>query len=431
MQPLWAATAPTGVDFPELQRALRTQVAIVGAGYTGLSAALHSVERGLDTALIDACGIGERASGLNGGQVIAGVKHDPDELLLRFGPRLGAAVIDSVGTAPDLVFDLIRRHGIACDAVRTGWIQAAISTPELQVLRARVAQWRRFGVDARLLDRDQTGQLTGAHGYCGAWLDPRGGTVQPLAYARGLARAAQRAGVRIYPRSPALRLDPHGSRWRIATPAGSITASQVIIATDAYADRLVDPLRRSLVPVPSFQVATAPLPAALRASILPQGQSVSDTGPLLRYFRLDAQGRLLMGSRGAFNQAPTPDSTRHLYQAVQQLFPRLRGIAFDFHWSGLVAITSDRLPHLHAMAPGMWAGLGYNGRGVAMATAMGRLLARLAAGDPAGELGFPITPLRPMRLHRFAHLGARMALQLLKLRDRGQRRRAAESSTPL
>src|SRR5579872_404396 len=162
MQPLWAATAPAGVDFPQLQRALRTQVAIVGAGYTGLSAALHSVERGLDTAVIDACSIGERASGLNGGQVIAGIKDDPDQLLRRFGPRRGAALIDTVGAGPDLVFDLIRRHGIDCDAVRNGWIQAAISTRELQGLQARATQWQRLGIDARLLDADQTALLTGA-----------------------------------------------------------------------------------------------------------------------------------------------------------------------------------------------------------------------------------------------------------------------------
>jgi glycine/D-amino acid oxidase-like deaminating enzyme len=346
-------------------------------------------------------------------------------LLQRFGQRQGAALIDIVTAAPDLVFELIGRHGIQCDAVRNGWIQAAISARELQGLQVRASQWRRFGVDARPLDRDQTERLTGAYGYCGAWLDPRGGTVQPLAYARGLARAAQRAGVRIYARTPALRLQPQGGNWRIATPGGSITALQVIIATDAYTDRLVDPLRRSLVAVPSFQVATTPLPAALRGSILPQGQSVSDTGPLLRYFRLDAHGRLLMGSRGAFGREPTPDNTRHLHDAVRQLFPQLGDIAFEFHWGGLVGITGDRLPHLHAVARGLWAGLGYNGRGIAMATAMGRLLARVAAGDAPGDLGFPVTPVRPFRLHRFARLGARMALQLLKLRDRQERRRAA------
>jgi glycine/D-amino acid oxidase-like deaminating enzyme len=428
MQPLWAATAPSGMDFPELQRTLPTQLAVVGGGYTGLSAALHAAARGLDTALIDACAIGERASGLNGGQVIAGVKYDPDELLRRFGASLGAQLCDTVGSGPELVFDLIRRHEIQCDAVRNGWIQAALSTHELQALQARVTQWRRRGVDARLLDRRQIAQLTGAHGYCGGWLDPRGGTVQPLAYARGLARAAQRAGVRVYARTPAIRLEPHAGGWRVTTPGGSITANQVILATDAYTDGLIDPLRRSVVAVPSFQVATAPLAPELRASILPQGQSVSDTGPLLRYFRRAAQGRLLMGSRGAFDQAPTPDSTRHLYEAVYQMFPQLGRVAFEFHWSGLVAITGDRLPHLHALAPGLWAGLGYNGRGIAMATTIGRLLANLAAGDPASQVGFPMTPVRALRLHRFARLGARAALQLLQVRDRLQRRRAARQS---
>ncbi|HEV7986234.1 MAG TPA: FAD-binding oxidoreductase [Steroidobacteraceae bacterium] len=423
LRPLWSATAPASPKFPELSGALLAQVAIVGAGYTGLSAALHLNEQGRDSVLLERHEIGEGASGLNGGQVIAGVKNDPGELLRLFGPRLGPKLIDTVGSGPDLVFELIRKHGIACDAVRTGWIQAATSERELSRIRARVDQWRRYGADAEVLNREQTARLIGSGYYRGAWIDRRGGTVQPLAYARGLARAAQSAGSRIYVRSPAVRLSRSSEQWRLDTPRGSVTAPIVIIATDAYTDGLVDPLRRSLVVVPSFQVATAPLPPALRSSILPQHQSVSDTGHLLRYFRLDAGGRLLMGSRGAFDRTPTPESARHLYQAVREIFPRLDGTAFDFHWSGLVAITTDRLPHLHELGPGLLAGVGYNGRGIAMATTMGRLLARLAAGESAAELGFPITPVRPLRLHRFARLAARTTMQFLRARDRLARRR--------
>lgn len=423
MRPLWAATAPPGIDFLTLQRPLRTQVVVIGAGYTGLSAALHLAERGRDVVLLEALDIGARASGLNGGQVIAGLKYDPAELLRRFGPDQGNRLITTIGAGPELVFELIRRHGIACDAVRNGWIQAALLERDLPALQARAAQWRQYGVDSTILTRQQAAQLVGTDAYCGGWLDPRGGTVQPLSYARGLARAARRAGARIHTQSPALRLTRQGANWHVATPQGDVTAECVLLATDAYTDGLFEPLRRSLVPVPSSQAATAPLSPALRQSILPAGQSVSDTGPLLRYFRLDSTGRLLMGSRGTFEAAAGPDAMRHLHEAVRTTFPALAGIEFEFHWSGLVAITADRLPHLHQLGPALFAAVGYNGRGIALATTMGKMLARLGAGEPIADMEFPLTSLRPMRLHRFAQFGARAALQTLKLRDRRARRR--------
>lgn len=422
---LWAATATTLTPLPELDAPIRAEVAVIGGGYTGLSAALHLAEQGHDAALIEARAIGEGASGLNGGQVIAGVKFDPDELQERYGGELGARTVATVGAAPELVFELIAKHRIECDAVRNGWIQAGPSESDLGGMRSRVEQWRRRGADVALLDRAATAQLTGTHSYRCAWIDRRGGTLQPLSYARGLAQAAQRAGSRLFSHSPATRLSRSGADWHIETPRGSVTARMVVLATDAYTDGLVDPLRRSLVMVPSFQVATTPLPPSLRVSILPQRHSVSDTGPLLRYFRLDAGGRLLMGSRGAFDRTANAESARHLHRAVWQMFPALRDIGFEYHWSGLVAITADRLPHLHRLAPGLLAGVGYNGRGVAMATTMGRLLAQLAAGASDEALGFPITELRPMRLHRFARLAARATMQYLQVRDRIARRRAA------
>ena len=423
MRSLWAATAGAGPALPELTSELRTQVAVIGGGYTGMSAALHLAEAGRDTVLLEALEVGERASGLNGGQVIAGVKSDPDELLAQFGPQLGPQIVETVGNGPDLVFDLIKKHAIDCDAVRAGWIQPAGSERDLVPIRARVEQWRRRGASAEVLDRAQIAALIGSSHYCGGWIDRRGGTVQPLSYVRGLARAAGRAGTRIYVRSPAIRLARSGSDWRIDSPRGSLIASTVILATDAYTDHLVDPLRRTLVAVPSFQVATAPLPEPLRRQILPQGQSASDTRRLLRYFRLDAGGRLLMGSRGSFDQGASPQSARHLYEAAREIYPQLEGIPFEYHWNGLVGITADRLPHLHAIAPGLLAGVGYNGRGIAMATTLGRLLARLAAGVAADQIGYPVTDVQPLSLHRFARLGARATMQYLKVRDRWDRTR--------
>jgi len=417
MPSLWSATAAPGPSLEPLADDLRAQVAIIGAGYTGLAAALYLGCAGRDVVVLEALEVGDRASGLNGGQVIPGVKHDPDTLEEIFGPIAGPRLIDTVASGPDVVFELIRKYEIACAATRTGWIQPATSGTALEAIAARVEQWRRRGAEVELLSGQETARLTGSRRYSGGWIDRRGGTVQPLSYVRGLARAAVSQGARIFSRSPATGLERAGGEWRIRTPRGSVTSNTVILATDAYTDRLVDPLRRTLIPVPSFQVATEPIPEKLRQTILPGGQSASDTWHLLRYFRLDATGRLVMGSRGTFADVPPTVAARHHYRAVREIYPQLAGIRYEYHWGGLVGMTRDHLPHLHEVAPGLLAGLGYNGRGVAMATVMGRILANWARGAPASELGFPVTSLAPIPLHRFNQIGARLAVQGLRALD--------------
>jgi glycine/D-amino acid oxidase-like deaminating enzyme len=254
--------------------------------------------------------------------------------------------------------------------------------------------------------------------------------VQPLSYLFGLARAVQRLGGRIFTRSEAVKLEHVGGLWCAHTRHGSVSAPAGVVATNAYTGPLVDALRRTVVAVPSFQVATEPIPQALRDGILPERQAASDTWHLLRYFRLSAQGRLVMGSRGFFGNAPVATAARHHYRAVQEIFPQLQGLRYDYHWGGMVAMTGDHLPHMHELAPGLLAGLGYNGRGVAMATLMGRLLARRIQGVPAADLGFPVTAVRPMPLHRFSRIGVRVAIEYLQLRARLARARDRAARPP-
>jgi glycine/D-amino acid oxidase-like deaminating enzyme len=417
LQSLWAATAPEGPACSALAGPHRAQAVVIGAGYTGLSAALHLAEAGRDVIVLEAGEIGERASGVNGGQVIPGVKLDPDNLEALLGPYAGGRLVATAAAGPDLVFDLISRHGIQCDAVRTGWIQPATSDATLAQLARRAEQWWRRGAAIELLSRREVLQLTGSARYCGGLLDRRGGTLQPLSYVRGLAHAVVRTGGRICTQSMALRVARLGGLWSIDTPQGSVSAPLVIIATNAYTGALSEELRRTVVAVPSLQVATAPIPAPLRSTILPDGQAASDTWHLLRYFRLDASGRLVLGSRGTFAAVPTLKHVQYQYHAVHELYPQLQDIAFEYHWGGMVAITRDHLPHLHELAPGLLAGLGYNGRGVAMATVMGRLLARRALGASVAELGFPLTPVTPMPMHAVSGYAARAAIQYLRWAD--------------
>jgi glycine/D-amino acid oxidase-like deaminating enzyme len=402
---LWQATAGPAPDCPPLQGEASTEVAVVGAGFTGLSTALHLAERGVAVTVLDAQAPGWGASGRNGGQVIAGLKEDPEALERLYGPETAARLTAFSGSAPDVLFDLAARHGIACSARRSGWIQPAHTDAARRLLEERVRQWSARGAPIRMLDAAETARLIGTERYLCAALDLRGGSVQPLDLAQGMAAAAQRLGARVHGQSPVTRLERAGDGWLLHTPAGRLKARQVVLGTNGYADALHDGLRRSVVPVVSVQVATAPLSDNLRRSILPEGQVASDMRRLMFYYRLSPCGRLVMGGRGAYGDGGIAAQMAGLRQVSSWFFPQIGVQEWTHQWGGFVAMTPDHLPHLHELAPGLVAAAGYNGRGVAMATAMGRVLADRATGTPAEALGFPPSTLKPIPLHAFRRLG--------------------------
>ena len=403
----------------------RADVAVVGAGYTGLSAALHLAERGVDVVVLDAAEPGWGGSGRNGGQVIPGLKDDPEELERKFGPETGRRMWQISGGAADFVFELIARYKIACEAQQSGWISAAPNTSAIGMLRARVDQWQRRGAPVELLDRQRVAELSGTTCYAGGLLDRRAGVLHPLAYARGLARAAREAGAAIHGRSAVARIESHGGAWRAVTSAGTVTAGTLILATNAYTDDLWPGLRRTLLPVQSYQVATRPLPDDIRRRVLPGGHAVSDLRRILFYFRLDPEGRLLMGGRGPLNDVGDPALFARLEGVAARFFPQIGAPQWEHRWSGRVALTADHLPHLHEPRPGVLIGLGYNGRGVALATTMGKLLADRALGASPAELGWPITPIRPIPLHAWRQLVMSLVVNFKRFQDWLEMRRSA------
>jgi glycine/D-amino acid oxidase-like deaminating enzyme len=418
---LWAATAVASPVSGPLDKELTADVAIVGAGYTGLSAALHLAAGGARVAVLEASEPGWGASGRNGGQIIAGLKHDPQKLKRVLGRDLGSRVTKEFGGSADLVFSLIDRYGIACNDRRSGWIQGAHGRKAFEEMVApRCRQWAEQGVDARLLDRAEMAAMVGSSddAYYGGWLDPRGGVLQPLSYARGLAAAAMHEGAQIFSASPVRMLRRQGDLWELETAGGKVRAPRVILATNAYTDGLWPGLRQTVIPVASFQAATRPLPASIRDTILPGGQGVADTRRLLLYFRLDHEGRLVMGGRSPVADAPRFEDAGTLQAAMARIFPQTAGAALDYVWSGKVAITADALPHLHVLAPDLYAALGCNGRGVAACTVIGRLLARLASGTPPEEIPFPVTAPRPIALHAFRELAVFTLSQWYRIMDR-------------
>lgn len=412
---LWTATTREQVTCPMLTGETEADICIIGGGITGLSAALRAQAAGRSVIVLESQSPGWGASGRNGGQVLPGLKENPREVEARFG-EMGRRMIAASGAAPQLVFDLIATHGIDCDPRREGWIHAATGSG-LAEARDRAAQWRVRGAEVRDLDAAQTKEMLGGGIYDGALLDLRGGSVNPQAYATGLARAALAAGIRIHGDSPVAGLQAVAGGWCAETPSGKVTAREVALCTNGYSGPLDERLRSNVVPVRSIQIATDPLPDTLLPDILPGRQVASDTQKSLLYFRRDAENRFVMGGAGAYDEAGLERAFARLKDRAQDLFPQLDGTRWRYGWGGFVAITADHLPHLAELAPGLHAALGFNGRGVAMATALGGILGDRLSGTPAEDLDFPTRALRPFPLQRFHRQGVKMVLLMASLQD--------------
>ncbi len=393
---LWTATANRSVKYPTLKGAHRADVVVIGAGFTGLSAALHLAERGASVIVIDAQHPGWGASGRNGGQVNVGLKDGPSAIRAKFGDLWGDRMIRMAGNAGDLVFDLINRHKIDCAASRPGWLRAAHTPKALRQLHALADDWEDHGGGMQPLDREEMRNRTGTDAYLGGVIDHRSGQLHPLNYSLGLAVAAERHGAMIFGESSANSIQNERASYRVTCPEGHIVANRVLLCTNAYSGDVEKPLAQSVLPVRSVQVATAPLSDNLRMSILPLGNTLSDTRRLLLYFRKDAEGRFIMGGRGTYNDVSTQKQIDWLREISVKLYPQLQGVEWQHAWGGFVALTRDHYPHLHEIKPGMMAGLGYNGRGVAIATAMGRVLALWAVGQHTDDLDFPVSLVKPL-----------------------------------
>ncbi|MBN3724156.1 NAD(P)/FAD-dependent oxidoreductase [Burkholderia sp. Ac-20379] len=415
---LWAATAIAAPPTPTLDGPIRTDVLVIGAGYTGLSTALHLAQAGVAVCVVDEHEPGWGASGRNGGQVNPTLKHDPDELIRMLGAARAERLIDAVSSSADLVFDLIDRHAIDCAPVRSGWLQLGYAEKSVEALHRRARQWERRGAPVELLDRAAVTHRVGTTAFAGGWLDGRAGALQPLSYARGLADAARRAGASIHGGCRVTSLEPSlidGKRhWVATTSTGhAVSAERVVIATNGYTGSLWPNLASTLLCANSFIVATPPLQGDQAASILARGETASTAQRLLLYFRKDHQGRLLMGGRGFFKDPTSPSDFAHLERSLALLFPELGPMSYAYRWSGRIAVTRDFMPHIHEPAPGLTAALGCNGRGIALCTSFGKHLADRLTGRT--DFPFPVSDIKPIPLHQLQrfYIGAGVALYSL------------------
>ena len=383
---LWDRTADEADVSAPLEGDAETGIAIVGGGFTGLSTALHAAERGLDCHVLEAQRIGHGGSGRNVGLLNGGTWLPPQDVRARLGEARGARLTEFLGAAPAYVMSLIERHQIRCELTRTGTVHAAHSPRGLADLERRAAEWRRLGAPVDLLSRAEAAETIGSDAFHGGLVDRRAGTLNPMGYVRGLARAAQGAGARISTGTAVRALSRDGGRWIVETDRGRVSARAVVLGTNAYSDDLWPGLRRTFTLIDYFQVATEPL--GERADfILPGRQGLWDTAPVMFSVRRDAFGRVVTGSMGRV----TGVSRRWAAGRLRRVFPALGAVAFETAWYGRIALTPDHLPRIHRLADGLYTPIGYNGRGIAPGTVFGRAMAELLAGGREEDLPLPVT----------------------------------------
>lgn len=415
---LWAATATPRPASPALATPLRVDAAVVGGGVTGLSAALHLAEAGFNVALFEAHEIAHRASGRNGGQVVPGVKPGPAALIRRFGVDTATRMMRFAYGDADYLFDLVERLRIDCAPTRTGWIQGAFSAASSDYVKRRADELNAHGGDVEYLDAARMRAATGSLFWPAGLREKRAGSVHPLAFARGMARAAGQAGATLFDHSPVSAIAPAPDGGATLTVNGlAVSARHVVLATDAYTDRLWPAVAQSYVNVASAQIATDPLPKPLQQQLMPLRAGVSETRKITYYCRIDPEGRFVIGGRGHSSDRLDSSTREQLRLAAVARFPPLANMSWPHGWACRVGMTMDDLPRVHRLAPGIWTAYGYCGRGVAMGTALGRVLTDAIRGVPDSQLDYPVTPVARMPFYPARQLGAALAINWYRLRD--------------
>lgn len=417
---LWFALSPPAPATLLLQGSQHADVAIIGGGILGLSMALHLAERGVSTALLEAEEFGFGASGRNTGFVVPSFIGGlgPREVSNLIGAEAGETLSRFVGGSGAELFKLIERLGIDCAAEANGWLQPAHTDAKVRMLEERVRQWQALRQPVELLDRDKAQALTGSPIYRGALIDRSGGQINPLAYARGLAGAASAAGARLYANARVHSHRIEAGKWLIETRDGSVLAEKVFFASNAMGGALLPDVSRSLIAVQPYQVVTQPLDEAVRARILPQRQPVADLHNHTFAVRWSPDNRLMTGGLGVINSDANVKTMAESFLArLHKYLPGLPPLQATYAWRGVAATTENFLPAVWSVGRNLYAPIGCNGRGVAVATSLGRALAAFAASGDARDLPVAVTAPQPRPFHSILSTGPSLWLLWNQCKD--------------
>jgi glycine/D-amino acid oxidase-like deaminating enzyme len=382
---LWGATATPLRPFRALTGDTQADVVIIGAGYTGLSAAHHLTQSGLSSIVLEANRPGWGASGRNGGVITAKFRLSFPAIASAYGKPMAKRMYEIALEATDIVTELVEAYGIESAALtRSGQVKAA-HNHETLAYAVKEADWLRAELGdttMSVLDAGRVREETGSDGFVGGVLNAGSGGIHPLNYLHGLAEGVAAQGIPIHAETPALRLRREGDGVLVETPGGVVRAKQAIIATNSYSDLTpaTQAYQRTLIPFRSAIIATERLSPNLAATVMPTRRTYTETKRMMRWFRM-VDDRIVFGGRGAFGKTDSPAAFRALHKAMIGIFPQVADVPLAYRWSGLVAMTLDSVPHVGRVDDRVMLAMGYNGAGVAMSSLMGRYLAAFARGE--------------------------------------------------
>jgi glycine/D-amino acid oxidase-like deaminating enzyme len=388
---LWRASSTVHVEAPPLTADADADLVIIGGGFTGNAAALEAARRGASVIVLEAESVGHGGSGRNVGLVNAGLWLPPRDVVAQMGQEAGLKLIGLLADAPKLVWSLIERENIDCEATPNGTLHLAHSAAGLRNLEERHRQGVELGAPIQLFDAAETARRTGSRAFHGSLFDPRAGTIQPLSYARGLACAALRAGARLHEQTAVSRVELVGDHWQVMANGYTVRAGSLLLATNAYFNGVDIAVRPQFVAVNYCQFATAPMPKSLLAGILSGGEGCWDTALVMSSFRTDREGRMILGGIGDAGGRGAAVHAGWARRKLRQVYPQLAGLTFEYSWHGRIAMTSDHIPKIVRLGSSAYACFGYSGRGIGPGTVFGtRVAASLLDGC---ENGLPVAPV--------------------------------------
>ena len=392
---LWESTCNESSKYKALSENQTTDITIVGGGFTGCSAALEAASLGAKVTLLEANDIGYGGSGRNVGLVNAGLWLPPKKIVEILGERQGQSIISELGRAPELVFSIIEKNHIDCEAQKNGTLHCAHSNQGMDYLTKRKDQADIYDEPISLIDKNQTDKRTGSSSFYGALFDPRAGTIQPLAYCKGLARAAESSGAKVYTNSKVKKIEKINGIWHVYTATNTVKSKLLLLAMNAYQNIEDKKLNKQFSTVYYSQFSTKPLSSNKLSSILPQKEGCWDTATIMSSFRIDKSGRLIIGTMGAAKGFGEKIHLSWAKKKLQSLFPFLLDVEFDHIWQGKIAMTKDHIPKIVNFSENALSCFGYSGRGIAPGTLFGSAMGKALITD-----NYSLLPIDPIENYR-------------------------------